>query len=32
MPNKRTLEGTDTSTPDGFVNIPEGIDEDLPFC
>ena len=32
VPNKRTLEGTDTNAPDGFVNIPEGIDEDLPFC
>ena len=32
VPNKRTLEGTGTSAPDGFVNIPEGIDEDLPFC
>ena len=31
VPNKRTLEGTDTSAPDGFVNIPEGIDEQLPF-
>ena len=32
VPNKRTLEGTDTNAPDGFVNIPDGIDEDLPFC
>lgn len=32
VPNKRTLEGTDTNAPDGFMNIPEGTDEDLPFC
>jgi len=32
VPNKRILEGTDTNAPDGFVNIPEGIDEELPFC
>ena len=32
VPNKRTLEGTDTNAPDGFVNIPDEIDEDLPFC
>ena len=29
--NEREASGSETKKDDGFMNIPEGIDEDLPF-